>query len=172
MLLCLDTYNAAQQWEKKSFIHVCVTGSSWCSVEKKCVGGNNNKKWIKKRNCTSHVLFNTGPGLLSPLLLNKIGAFQMFHRHTLKKKKRMKIQVLTTACRWSLTLAKNIFYSGQKGHRWKGEAFVVVVAKSPKVNYSYLGEIAQRWVTHSNKTGVSMLWEGFEKAEPWRFFGE
>ena len=42
--LCLDTYNAAQQWEKKLCIHVCVTGSPCCTVIKKGVGGNNNKK--------------------------------------------------------------------------------------------------------------------------------
>ena len=49
--LCLDTYNAATQWEKKLCIHVCVTGSPCCTVgkKKKGVGGNNNKKFKKEK---------------------------------------------------------------------------------------------------------------------------
>ena len=46
--LCLDTYNASWQWEKKLRIHVCVTGSPGCTggggAAGKCVGVNKNKK--------------------------------------------------------------------------------------------------------------------------------
>ena len=37
--LCLGTYNAARQWEKKLCIHVSVTGSPCCTVEKKMCWG-------------------------------------------------------------------------------------------------------------------------------------
>ena len=32
---------------EKECIHVCVTGSPWCTVGKKFYWGNNNKKWKK-----------------------------------------------------------------------------------------------------------------------------
>ena len=35
--LCLDTYNGAQQWEKKLCIHVCIIGFPFCTGEKKVV---------------------------------------------------------------------------------------------------------------------------------------
>ena len=45
----MSRYNAARQWEKKLCIHVCVTGFPCCAVGGgESVGGNNNKKSIKK----------------------------------------------------------------------------------------------------------------------------
>ena len=47
--LCLDTYNAAGQWEKILCIHVCVTGSPCCTVEKKSVLGEISIKYKLKK---------------------------------------------------------------------------------------------------------------------------
>ena len=45
----VDTYNAAQQWEKKLCINVCVTGSPCCTVEKKSVLGEISIKYKLKK---------------------------------------------------------------------------------------------------------------------------
>ena len=47
--IIVNTYNAAWHWEKKLCIHVCVTGSPCCIVEKSMLGEITIKKKKKKK---------------------------------------------------------------------------------------------------------------------------